>query len=38
MVREVSQMEYASAKNFVQGLAYEARLTPQLEAVALNAN
>ncbi len=35
-VREVSQMEYIAAKNFIKGLAYEAQFVPQLEAVAAN--
>lgn len=36
MVRQVNQMEYASAKNFVRGLALEARSLPQLQSVAAN--
>jgi hypothetical protein len=35
-VRELNQMEYIAAKNFIQGLAYEARFMPQLESVAAN--
>ncbi len=38
MVREVNLMEYAAAKNFIRGLAYEARFMPQLQSVAANAN
>jgi hypothetical protein len=37
MVRDVNQMEYAAAKKFIKGLAYEARYAPQLGSVAVNA-
>jgi hypothetical protein len=34
MVRDVQQMEYVAAKNFISGLAYEVQLPPNIEGIA----
>ena len=33
MVRDVHQMEYIAAKNFISGLAYEVQLPPNIEGL-----